>query len=219
MWCSLADLFVHRSSLHLLYCSFRAPSIKSCLHNLRLLLMSLTMSQNRNISLVAPQLRRDSLINTSRQRNTLTHTRIHRYTATAYCGNPAIAAPGWGLEVLMLISIALSEPTLCHAFATMNQVQHLQPPGCHHRKICHRWSWFAYQTEDLVCHSPLICCEKYARTFYKIINVTITALLIYSRLIGGIPNDSRQKCFKSVRLSVSVTLWKALSQHLSWLSH
>lgn len=36
----------------------------------------------------------------------------------------------------MLISIALSELTLCHAFATVNQVQHLQPPACHRWKIC-----------------------------------------------------------------------------------
>lgn len=57
------------------------------------------------------------------------HTRILRYTLTIHCRNPAILARRTGLEVLMLISIALSEPTLCHAFATMNQVQHLQAPA------------------------------------------------------------------------------------------
>lgn len=137
--------------------------------------------------------------------HTRTHTRIHRYTLTIHCRNPAILARRTGLEVLMLISIALSEPTLCHAFATMNQVQHLQPPGCHHEKICHRRSWFAYQTEDLLCHHPLICCEKYARTFYKITNVSTTTLLIYLGPIGGIPNDSRQKCFKIISKWLSET--------------
>lgn len=162
----------------------------------------MSLSQNRNISVVARQLSGESVINTSWQLNTNahTHTGIHRYTLSICCGNPAIAALRRGLEVLMLISIALSELTLCHAFATMNQVQHLQPPGCHHWKICLKWSWFAHQTEDLVCHKPLICCEKYARTFHKIINVTVTTLLIYLWLKGGIPNDSRQ-IFFTVRLS------------------
>lgn len=29
--------------------------------------------------------------------------------------------------MLIMISIALTEPTLCHAFAKMNHVQHLRP--------------------------------------------------------------------------------------------
>ena len=49
-----------------------------------------------------------------------------------------------------------------------------------------------------MCHNPLICCEEYARTFCKIISVTITTLLIYLCPEGGIPNARRQKCLKSV---------------------
>lgn len=70
--------------LHLLYWSVTAPSIKSRLHNERLLLMSLTLSQNINISLVAPQLSGESLINTLWQWNTHAHTHSNTPIHTHY---------------------------------------------------------------------------------------------------------------------------------------
>lgn len=55
-----------------------------------------------------------------------------------------------GLEVLMLISIALSALTLYHAFATVNQVQHLQPSSpVTAERFASIEALFAYQTEEL----------------------------------------------------------------------